>query len=61
MEPLPRWVTIVVVLTVLGLLVYSVTVLREDGYPITVVLCGVLGAYAGLRELINRKRQGGDE
>lgn len=60
-RPLPTWVTVVVILTVLGLLVFSVVVLREGGYGITVVLCGLLGAYGGLRELVNRKRNGDGE
>lgn len=59
-QPLPAWVTITVVLGLLGLLGYNVIVVGPEGYPISVMLGGLLGAYAGLRELLNRKR-GGDE
>lgn len=55
MAPLPGWVTITVVLTVLALLAWNVTTAGAEGYPTTVVLGGVLGAYAGLRELLNRR------
>lgn len=58
-DRVPMWVTITVILTVLVLLAYSVLILGERGYPITVVLAGLLGAYAGLRELFNRRGDGG--
>jgi hypothetical protein len=54
-QPLPGWVTITVVLGVLGLLAYNVIVVGPEGYPISVMLGGLLGAYGGLRELLNRK------
>jgi hypothetical protein len=59
-EPLPRWLTITVVLVVLGLMSYSVLVLGAEGYPTTVALAAIIGAYAGVRELVNRKRNGGE-
>lgn len=61
MNQLPGWVTITVVLTLLGLLVYSVVVMGPEGYPVTVVVGGLLGAYAGIRELLNRGGSGGDK
>ena len=60
-QPLPAWVTITVVLTLLGLLAYNVIVVGPEGYPISVMLGGLLGAYAGLRELLSRKGSGKDE
>jgi hypothetical protein len=54
------WVTITVVLTVLALLAWNVTTAGAEGYPTTVILGGVLGAYAGIRELLNR-RNGNDK
>lgn len=59
MTQLPAWLTATVVLTCLGLLVYTVVVIGPDGYPIVVVLGGLLGAYAGIRELFNRSGSGG--
>lgn len=61
MTQLPGWVTITVVLTLLGLLVYSVVVIGPEGYPVTVVVGGLLGAYAGLRELLHSRGSGGDK
>lgn len=61
MTPLPPWVTITVVLTCLALLVYVIVVFGPDGYPITIVLGGLLGAYAGVRELLNRGSGGGEK
>lgn len=60
-KPLPLWVTVTVVLTILGLLVYSVVVIGPEGYPLSVMLGGLLGAYAGLRELLNRRGGGGKD
>lgn len=55
---LPMWVTITVVLGLLSLLAYNVIVVGPEGYPVSVMLGGLLGAYAGLRELLNRKGKG---
>lgn len=60
-QPLPAWVTITVVLGLLGLLGYNVIVVGPEGYPISVMLGGLLGAYAGLRELLNNRRGGGKD
>lgn len=59
MGPLPTWVTIVVVLGLLGLLTYSIVVFGPAGYPMDMIVGGLLGGYAGLQELA--KRKGGDE
>lgn len=60
-QPLPAWVTITVVLGLLALLAYNVIVVGPEGYPISVMLGGLLGAYAGLRELLNRRSGKDDE
>lgn len=57
-DTLPMWVTVTVVLGLLGLLAYNVVIVGPEGYPISVMLGGLLGAYAGLRELLNRKGKG---
>jgi hypothetical protein len=57
---LPTWVTITVVLTLTGLLTYNIVVVGPEGYPTSVILGGLLGAYAGLNELLKRKG-GGDK
>lgn len=59
-KPLPLWVTILVVLTLLALLVYNVVVYGPEGYPTTVILGGALGGYAGLQEYL-RKKSGSDD
>lgn len=58
-NPLPGWVTIVVVLGLLGLLGYNIVVVGPEGYPTSVILGGLLGGYAGIQELLKR-RGGGD-
>lgn len=60
-QPLPLWVTITVVLSLLGLLAYNIIIVGPEGYPISVMLGGLLGAYAGLRELLSRKGGGEDK
>lgn len=57
---LPVWVTIIVVLTLLALLGFNIIVSGPEGYPTSVILGGLLGAYAGLNELL-RRRSGGDK
>lgn len=57
-DTLPMWVTITVVLGLLSLLAYNVIIVGPEGYPVSVMLGGLLGAYAGLRELLNRKGKG---
>lgn len=56
---LPPWVTVVVVLSLLVMFGYNLVVYGPDGYPTAIILGGLLGGYAGLRELINRR--GGDK
>lgn len=52
---LPAWVTITVILTLTGLLAWNIVIVGPEGYPTSVILGGLLGAYAGIRELLNRK------
>jgi uncharacterized membrane protein YoaK (UPF0700 family) len=59
--PLPLWVTVIVVLTLVALLVYNVVVFGPEGYANTVVIGGLLGAYAGLQEYLKRKQGGEDK
>jgi hypothetical protein len=56
---LPIWLSITVVLTLLGLLAFNVLVNGPDGYPTSVILGGLLGAYAGVDQLL--KRRGDDK
>lgn len=61
-DGLPAWVTVVVVLVLLGLLVYSVVWLGPDGLPVTYFIGGLLGVYGGANELMrarDRQRNGG--
>jgi hypothetical protein len=60
-DGLPVWVTITVVLGVLALLAYNVIVVGPEGYPVSVMLGGVLSLYGGANELVKRaRRNGGD-
>lgn len=61
MEKLPAWVTITVILSLLGMLAYNMIVYGPEGYPLSVVLGGLLGAYAGFRELLNRRGPNGEK
>jgi uncharacterized membrane protein len=54
---LPIWLTIVVVLVLLGLLVWNITIVGPEGLGTTYVLGGLLGAYAGVDHLIKRNRE----
>lgn len=56
----PDWLTTTIVLTVLGLLAYNILVVGPPGYPISMMLGGLLGAYRGADELLKR-RQNGDK
>ena len=60
-QPLPMWVTVTVVLGVLLLLAYNVVVVGPDGYPISIMLGGLLGGYAGVVRLANRRGSQGDD
>lgn len=52
---LPGWLTVVVVLWVLVLLGYNIVVVGPEGYPISMMLGGLLGAYSGLDQLLKRR------
>ncbi len=58
-EGFPSWLTNTVVLVVLALLAYTVIVVGEEGYPVSMMLGGLLGAYRGADELLKR-RNGAD-
>lgn len=58
-DGLPVWATTVVVLGLLGLLGWNIIVVGPAGYPTSVILGGLLGAYAGVDQLL-RKRGGGN-
>lgn len=57
---LPPWVTIVVVLSLTALLGYNIVVVGPAGYPTSVILGGLLGAYAGINQLLKSKSNGSD-
>lgn len=57
---LPMWLTVTVVLTLLGLLVWNVIVVGPEGLPTSYILGGLLGAYAGLDQLLRRGGGRGD-
>lgn len=59
--PLPGWVTATVVLGLLALLGYNVIVVGPEGYPTSMLLGGLLGAYAGVDQLLKRRRDDRDE
>lgn len=56
---LPAWLTATVVLVVLGLLAYNVLVIGPEGYPTSIMLGGLLGAYGGVAQLL--KQRGDDK
>lgn len=57
---LPVWLTIVVVLVLLALLTYNIIIVGPDGLGTTYVLGGLLGAYAGIDQLLKRRDGGGN-
>lgn len=57
-EGLPLWLSATVVLVLLALLTYNVIAFGPKGYPTSMILGGLLGAYAGVDQLL--KRRGGD-
>lgn len=65
MTPLPKWTTITVVLALLALLAYNIIVAGPEGYPSSVIIGGLLGAYIGGQELAKRNNRedgkGGEE
>jgi hypothetical protein len=52
---LPTWLTVIVVLVLLGLLVYNIILVGPEGLGTTYVLGGLLGAYAGIDQLLKRR------
>lgn len=56
---LPVWVTVTVVLTLTGLLAYNIIVVGPEGLATSYVLGGLLGAYAGVDQLLKRRDGGG--
>lgn len=60
-NPLPPWVTTVVVLTLLGLLIYNITVVGLEGLPTSYILGGLLAAYTGVDQIIKRRNDGGHQ
>lgn len=58
---LPTWVTVTVVLTLTGLLAYNIVVVGPDGLATSYVLGGLLGAYAGVDQLLKRRDGGGTD
>ena len=58
-RPMPVWVSVVVLLSLTGLLAYNIITAGPDGYPTSVILGGLIGAYTGVDQLL--KRRGGDD
>lgn len=59
--PLPVWVTVTVVLVLLGLLAYSVIVIGPTGLPLSYALIGALGVYSGVDQLLKKKQDDNDK
>lgn len=55
---LPTWLTAIVVLVLLGLLGWNIVVVGPEGLGTTYVLGGLLGAYAGVDQLLKRGKDG---
>lgn len=60
-DPLPRWLSILVVLVLLALLAFCILVMRSEGVAYSYVLGGLLGAYAGVDQLLKRRDGGSGE
>lgn len=58
---LPMWVTVVVVLVLTTLLAYNIIVIGPEGLPTSYLLGGLLGAYAGVDQLLKRRDGGGGD
>lgn len=56
---LPPWVSVTVVLSLTGLLAYNIIVVGPEGLATSYILGGLLGAYAGVDQLVKRNRNGG--
>lgn len=57
---LPTWVTITVILSLLGLLGYNIIVVGVEGLATSYILGGLLGAYAGVDQLLKKRGNGKD-
>jgi hypothetical protein len=57
---LPTWVTIIVVLDLLTLLAYNIVVIGPTGLATSYILGGLLGAYAGVDQLLRRRDEDKD-
>jgi uncharacterized membrane protein len=55
-QSLPAWVTVTVVLVLLGTFVYNIVIVGPEGYPTNVIIGGLLGAYAGIDQLLKRRK-----
>lgn len=53
------WVTVIVVLTLLGLLGYNIVVVGPEGIANSYIIGGLLGAYSGVDAWL--KRRGDDD
>jgi hypothetical protein len=54
---LPAWLSITVVLVLLGNFSWNTFVVGPDAYPSNVIIGGLLGAYAGVDQLVRRRRE----
>lgn len=66
MSSMPIWVSTFVVVTLTLLLGYNIVIVGPEGYPTSVILGGLIGAYAGVDQLLKRKssdetKSGGDK
>lgn len=52
---MPTWVTSFVLVTLVLLLGWNVVMVGPEGYPTSVILGGLIGAYAGVDQLLKRK------
>ena len=60
-DGLPSWLTVAVVIWLMGMMTYTTIRFGLDGYPFTMFFGGLLGAYAGLDRAVRRyQRQNHD-
>lgn len=57
-DGLPTWLTAIVVLVLLALLGWNIVIVGPEGLGTTYVLGGLLGAYAGVDQLLKRGKDG---
>lgn len=58
---IPMPVTVIVVLVLTALLAYNIVVVGPEGLPNSYVIGGLLGAYAGVDQLVKRRNSGGTD